>query len=48
MSFWDELSPAVKRYMVVAVVLVGVLLGLRACMTPSAGGGHVPPRGLSR
>ena len=47
MSLWEDLSPLVKRYVIIAVVLVGALLALRTCMSPQQGG-PVPPRGLTR
>ena len=47
MSLWQDLSSLVKRYIIVAVVLVGALLALRTCVSPQQGG-SVPPRGLSR
>ena len=31
MAFWDDLSPAVKRYAIVAVVLLAAVLAFRAC-----------------
>ncbi|MGD8862906.1 MAG: hypothetical protein PVI30_23030 [Myxococcales bacterium] len=44
MSFWEDLDPRVKRYVVVAILLLGALLAFRAC-----GGSEVPteppPRG---
>jgi hypothetical protein len=44
MSFWDDLSPSVKRYIVIgAVVLVG-LIAMRSCFGPEADG-EPPPRG---
>jgi hypothetical protein len=46
-SFWDDLSSNVKRYLIVAVVLLGVLLALRTCAKPGGSGGP-PPRGVMR
>ena len=34
MSFWEDLSPLVKRYIIVAGVLLGALLAMRTCMRP--------------
>jgi hypothetical protein len=47
MPFWEDLSPSVKRYLIVAVVLLGALLGLRQCASGGSGGGP-PPRGVVR
>ncbi|MFI5307428.1 MAG: hypothetical protein ACHQ53_08760 [Polyangiales bacterium] len=47
MSFWDDLSSNVKRYVIVGVVLLGVLLALRTCAKPGSTGGP-PPRGVVR
>jgi hypothetical protein len=49
MSFWEDLSPSVKRYIIVGAIGVVALLGVRACVNSGGtGGGHVPPRGLQR
>jgi hypothetical protein len=47
MDFWQELSPAVKRYLILAAVLVVGLLVVRSCFGPET---EVtpPPRGVSR
>lgn len=43
----DQLSPAVKRYAVIAAVLLVALLAVRTCSSGPAGGGGKPtPRGL--
>jgi hypothetical protein len=47
MSFWEELSPSVKRYIVFAAVLLVALLAFKKCVPSTARGGHAPPRGLS-
>jgi hypothetical protein len=47
MSFWDELSPGVKRYAIIAAVLLVALLAFRKCTSPSASG-TPPPRGMVR
>jgi hypothetical protein len=47
MSLWDDLSPLVKRYLIVAAVLIVGVIGLRTCMTPKDDG-QLPPRGLTR
>jgi hypothetical protein len=41
MAFWDDLSPAVKRYAIVAVVLLAAILAFRACVV----GGSTKPAG---
>jgi hypothetical protein len=47
MSWWEDLSPAVKRYAIVAVVLLAVILAFRACGSESkkAPGGPSTTRG---
>ena len=45
MSFWDDLSPAVKRYAIVAAVLLAVILAFRACNR--SGSGSTAPTGKS-
>jgi hypothetical protein len=47
MSFWDDLSPSVKRYLIVGVLLGAALLGLRTCAAPGTGA-PPPPRGVVR
>jgi hypothetical protein len=36
MAFWEDLSPAVKRYAIVAAVLISGLLAFRSCTAPVA------------
>jgi hypothetical protein len=51
MSFWEDLSPSVKRYIIIGALGVVSLLGVRACISGGGGGGaggHAPPRGLVR
>jgi hypothetical protein len=36
MQFWEDLSPGVKRYVVIGVVLLISLLAFRKCVTSSA------------
>jgi hypothetical protein len=47
MQFWEDLDPRVKRYLIVGILLLGGLLGFRAC-----GGSEVPaeppPRGVQQ
>jgi hypothetical protein len=45
MSLWENLSPGVRRYIVLAVVLLGLLLGFRKCTAPDTSA-PPPPRGL--
>jgi hypothetical protein len=47
MSFWDELSPGVKRYAIVAGLLLAVLLAFRSCNSAGSSG-PPPPRGIQR
>jgi hypothetical protein len=35
MPFWDDLSPGVKRYAIVAAVLLAALFAFRHCGGPS-------------
>ena len=45
MSFWENLTPGVRRYLVLAVVLLGLLLVFRKCTAPDTSA-PPPPRGL--
>jgi hypothetical protein len=45
MSFWENLSPGVRRYIVLGLVLLGLLLAFRRCSAPDASA-PPPPRGL--
>jgi len=47
MSFWEDLSPAVKRYVIIgALALVG-LLAFRTCVTSTpTPGADLPKRGV--
>jgi hypothetical protein len=45
MSFWEDLSPNVKRYLIFALVMIGALLAFRKCTGPSTAG-EPAPRGL--
>lgn len=47
MSFWEDLDPKVKRYVIIAAVAVAALIAFRSCGTPEAAGGP-PPRGQTR
>jgi hypothetical protein len=47
MSFWEEMSPGVKRYLIGAVVLVVALLAMRSCLGPNTDA-EPPPRGVAR
>jgi hypothetical protein len=48
MEFWEEMSPGVKRYLVIGAVLLVGLLTFRHCITaPASGGsGPAPKRGV--
>ena len=48
MSFWEDLSPGVKRYAIIAVVLLLGLLSFRMCTSGGAENKTLPPRGLKR
>jgi hypothetical protein len=48
MSFWDDLSPGVKRYAVIGAALLAVLLSMRHCGATGTGGTPPPPRGAVR
>jgi hypothetical protein len=47
MSFWEDMSPAVKRYLVIAAVAVVGLLAARSCIGPESSA-DPPPRGVQR
>jgi len=47
MSFWEDLSPSVKRYLAIAVLLVVALIAMRSCFGPEAES-EPPPRGAKR
>ena len=46
MEFWDDLSPAVKRYAIIGVLLLLGLMAFRSCIGPEAEG-TPPPRGAA-
>jgi hypothetical protein len=45
MSFWEDLSPGVRRYIILALALLGLLLAFRKCTAPDHSA-PPPPRGL--
>jgi hypothetical protein len=45
MSFWEDLSPSVKRYVVIAVVALVSLIAVRSCFGPEHEA-EPPPRGV--
>jgi hypothetical protein len=45
MQFWDDLSPAVRRYLIVAIVVLSTLLAFRKCAAPGSSSTASPPRG---
>jgi hypothetical protein len=47
MSFWEELSPAVKRYLIIAALAIAGLLAARSCFGPESSA-NPPPRGVVR
>ena len=49
MSFWEDLSPGVKRYAILGALLLIGLLAFRSCVvsTPSSPA-EMPKRGLSK
>lgn len=44
MSFWEDMSPGVKRYLIIGVVLLAGLIVMRSCFGPNTEG-EPPPRG---
>jgi len=48
MSFWEDLSPSVRRYVVFAAVVVAALLVFRRCTGPSVSGDGRSTRGVQR
>jgi hypothetical protein len=44
MSFWEDLSPSVKRYITIAAIAVVALIAVRSCFGPETEG-EPPPRG---
>jgi hypothetical protein len=47
MSFWEDLSPSVKRYLTIAVLVVVALIAVRSCFGPETES-EPPPRGAQR
>jgi hypothetical protein len=47
MSFWEDLSPGVKRYLIAAVVVIAAIFVVRSCFGPNTEG-EPPPRGVTR
>jgi hypothetical protein len=45
MSFWEDLSPMVRRYIVIGALLVVGLLAFRTCLGGPASEADRPPRG---
>jgi hypothetical protein len=49
MSFWEDLSPGVKRYAIIGALLLVSLLAFRTCVTStSTTGADLPKRGLRK
>jgi hypothetical protein len=47
MSFWEDLSPGVKRYAIIGALLLVSLLAFRSCVTSTSTTGEAAPkRGL--
>ena len=44
MSFWEDMSPGVKRYLIAAVVLIAAIVAMRNCFGPNTES-EPPPRG---
>lgn len=44
MDFWEDLSPAVKRYVVLGAALLLLVISLRTCVGPETSA-NPPPRG---
>jgi hypothetical protein len=47
MSFLEDMSPGVKRYLIVAVVLIVAVIAMRNCFGPNTEV-EPPPRGVTR
>ena len=47
MSFWEDLSPSIKRYIAIAVIAVVALIAARSCFGPESEA-EPPPRGAQR
>jgi hypothetical protein len=47
MSFWEDLSPTVKRYLTIAAIAVVALIAARSCFGPESES-EPPPRGAQR
>jgi len=48
MSFWEDLSPGVKRYAIIAVVLLIGVIAFRMCSSGGSESKTLPPRGIVR
>ena len=48
MSFWEDMSPGVKRYLIIGAVLVVGLLAFRSCLTSEPSAAELPKRGLNK
>lgn len=46
MSFWEDLSPGVKRYLIIGGLLLVGLLAFRSCVTSTPSAAELPKRGL--
>ena len=47
MSFWEDLSPGVKRYAIIGALLLVSLIAFRSCVTSTSTAGEATPkRGL--
>jgi len=47
MSFWEDLSPSVKRYLAIAAFALIALIAARSCLGPEVES-EPPPRGAKR
>ena len=46
MSFWEDMSPGVKRYAIIGAVLLVGLLAFRSCVTSTPSQAELPKRGV--